>query len=67
MSHGLKENQMKKHQKEMQCNGPCGVPTIWEKTWDYSGDGEYPKPIWKCNCCNAEVKRQMKTKRGETK
>jgi hypothetical protein len=55
---------MKKHQKEMQCLGPCGVPSIWEMGWDFTGEGDEPKPIWRCLCCHTEVKRQLKSKRN---
>lgn len=58
---------MKSYQKEMHCKGPCGAPTIWEKGWDYTVEGNDPAPIWKCNCCGNTVKRIIKTNKGETK
>jgi hypothetical protein len=55
---------MKKYTKEMQCNGPCQVPTIWEKAWDYTKDADYPVAIWKCRCCGGETKRIIKNNKS---
>ena len=52
---------VKKNTKEMQCPGRCNVPTIWERDWDFTGEGA--KAIWVCRCCQMEVKRKVSKRR----